>query len=70
MQENHQSDNMSIRGIDPTYGHIGATGTLVWADPATDVACVLLTNRTLASGWTAERPRQAMFSNAVVAALC
>lgn len=52
-----------------TFGHAGATGTMVWADPATDVACVLLTNRTLASGWTTERPRQAMFSNAVMAAL-
>ena len=52
-----------------TYGHLGATGTMVWADPAQDVACVLLTNRTLVSGWTRERPRQALFSNAVMAAL-
>ena len=52
-----------------TYGHLGATGTMVWADPAQDVACVLLTNRTLVSGWTQERPRQALFSNAVMAAL-
>ena len=52
-----------------TYGHAGATGTMVWADPATDVACVLLTNRTLVSGWTTERRRQSMFSNAVVASL-
>ena len=41
---------------------------MVWADPPTDVTCVLLTNRTLVSGWSIERPRQAMFSNAVVAA--
>jgi beta-lactamase class C len=52
-----------------TYGHLGATGTMVWADPAQDVACVLLTNRTLVSGWTQERPRQALFSNAVMAAV-
>jgi beta-lactamase class C len=52
-----------------TYGHRGATGTMVWADPETDAVCILLTNRTLVSGWTSERPRQAMFSNAVVAAL-
>ncbi len=51
-----------------TYGHAGATGTMVWADPERDVACVLLTNRALASGWTTERPRQALFSNAVMAA--
>ena len=51
------------------YGHLGATGTMAWADPATDVVCILLTNRTLVSGWTSERPRQALFSNAVVAAV-
>lgn len=52
-----------------TYSHTGATGTMVWADPAVDVACILLTNRTLVSGWTTERPRQALFSNAVMAAV-
>jgi beta-lactamase class C len=52
-----------------TYSHLGATGTMVWADPRTEVACVLLTNRTLASGWPAERPRQSLFSNAVMAAV-
>lgn len=52
-----------------TFGHAGATGTMVWADPELDVACVLLTNRTLVSGWTSERPRQALFSNAVMAAV-
>jgi beta-lactamase class C len=53
-----------------TYGHLGATGTMVWADPQADVTCVLLTNRTLASGWTStERPRQALFSNVVMASL-
>jgi CubicO group peptidase (beta-lactamase class C family) len=51
-----------------TFGHAGATGTMVWADPQTEIACVLLTNRTLASGWTTERPRQTLFSNAVMAA--
>jgi beta-lactamase class C len=51
-----------------TYGHAGATGTMVWADPRVDVACVLLTNRALVSGWTSEQPRQARFSNAVMAA--
>jgi beta-lactamase class C len=53
-----------------TYSHLGSTGTMAWADPATDIVCILLTNRTLASGWTGtdERPRQALFSNAVMAA--
>ncbi len=51
-----------------TFGHSGSTGTMVWADPETDIVCVLLTNRTLASGWTTKRPRQAHFSNAVMAA--
>jgi CubicO group peptidase (beta-lactamase class C family) len=52
-----------------TFGHIGATGTMVWADPRYDVACVLLTNRAMVSGWTSERPRRALFTNAVMAAL-
>jgi CubicO group peptidase (beta-lactamase class C family) len=52
-----------------TFSHIGSNGTLVWADPSADVACVLLTNRNLWSGWIADRPRQALFSNAVMAAV-
>jgi CubicO group peptidase (beta-lactamase class C family) len=28
-----------------TFGHAGATGTMVWADPETQVLCVILTNR-------------------------
>ena len=52
-----------------TFSHSGATGTMVWGCPLTGVSCVLLTNQTLVSGWTSERPRQAMFSNAVMAAL-
>jgi CubicO group peptidase (beta-lactamase class C family) len=27
------------------FGHAGATGTMVWADPETQVICVILTNR-------------------------
>ena len=52
-----------------TYGHVGASGTMVWGDPATDVTVVLLTNQALASGWMVERPRQALFSAAVCASL-
>lgn len=50
------------------FGHGGSTGTMTWADPTTDTVCVLLTNRATASGWTSERPRLVLFSNAVVAA--
>jgi CubicO group peptidase (beta-lactamase class C family) len=28
-----------------SFGHVGATGTLAWADPETQVLCVILTNR-------------------------
>lgn len=28
-----------------TYGHVGATGTVVWADPDRDLLCVILTTR-------------------------
>lgn len=51
------------------YGHSGGTGTMAWGDPATDVTVVLLTNRARVAGWTTERPRQALFSNAVSASL-
>ena len=28
-----------------TFGHAGATGTMAWADPETQLLCVILTNR-------------------------
>jgi beta-lactamase class C len=49
------------------YGHLGSMGTMAWGDPKFDVTCVLLTNRGLACGWTEERHRQSLFSNAVIA---
>jgi len=53
-----------------TFSHSGSAGSLLWADPATDVICVLIANRTLESGWTTnEMPRQALFSNAVAASV-
>ncbi|MAG35638.1 MAG: hypothetical protein CL878_05255 [Dehalococcoidia bacterium] len=52
-----------------TFSHIGVTGTLAWGDPVTGVVCILLTNRMQTSGWTSERPRRALFSNAVTAAM-
>jgi beta-lactamase class C len=33
-----------------TFGHAGATGTVAWADPATDVTCVILTDRLVQNG--------------------
>ncbi len=62
----HPTGDLTSAG---TWSHTGATGTLVWSDPVVDVQVVLLTNRTLGSGWTRERPRQAMFSNAVMSAV-
>jgi CubicO group peptidase (beta-lactamase class C family) len=32
-------------GSDRTFGHVGATGTVAWADPQTDLLCVILTTR-------------------------
>ena len=29
---------------DQTFGHTGSTGTLCWADPASDTICVVLTS--------------------------
>jgi len=52
-----------------TFGHGGASGTYVWADPTEDLVCVLLTNRASRTGWSDKRPRQALFANAVMAAL-
>jgi beta-lactamase class C len=51
-----------------TYSHSGATGTVTWADPATDIACVLPTNRAQRSGWHTDELRMARFANAVMAA--
>jgi CubicO group peptidase (beta-lactamase class C family) len=47
-----------------TFGHIGASGTLYWADPATHLGCVLLTNQPRRHWYLFER-----YSNAVAAAL-
>jgi CubicO group peptidase (beta-lactamase class C family) len=34
-------------GSDRTFGHVGATGTVAWADPEKDLLCVILTTRAL-----------------------
>jgi CubicO group peptidase (beta-lactamase class C family) len=57
MLRNHNRQGLTPRGLgfsigtvagspgcsERTFGHSGATGTLVWADPATDTICVVLT---------------------------
>jgi CubicO group peptidase (beta-lactamase class C family) len=51
-----------------TYFHGGASGTFVWADPATEVTVAVFTNRA-SRGWPTDRPHLALFANAVTAAL-
>ncbi len=46
-----------------TFGHVGATGTVAWADPVSDVTCVILTNEMVDDGALLKR-----VSNAVAAA--
>lgn len=57
MLSNHNPDGLTPRGLgfnigraagsrgcsEKTFGHSGATGTLAWADPATDTICIVLT---------------------------
>jgi len=47
-----------------TFGHVGATGTLYWADPETHLACVLLTNQPRQSWFLRQR-----YSNAVASSV-
>ena len=46
-----------------TFGHVGATGTVAWADPVSDVTCVILTNEMVEEGALLKR-----VSNAVAGA--
>jgi len=48
-----------------TFGHWGATGTVVWADPQTSLTCVVLTNQP----FDGIARLLGMFSNAVVGSL-
>lgn len=49
---------------DATFGHEGATGTVVWADPETGTTCVLFTNDPRGAG-----PLRPRVSNAVAAGI-
>lgn len=58
MVRNHNGPGITPRGLgfnigaaagspgcsERTFGHTGSTGTLVWADPATETVCVVLTS--------------------------
>lgn len=56
MIQNHNAEGLRPRGLafdvgkrvgppasEATFGHTGSTGTLCWADPASDTTCVVLT---------------------------
>ena len=57
MVKNHNPERFAPRGLgfaagsksgspgcsEKTFGHSGSSGTLAWADPATDTVCVVLT---------------------------
>jgi beta-lactamase class C len=51
-----------------TFCHFGAAGTLLWADPAADLALAVFGNRAVANMWSFILSRWARLSNAVVAA--
>ncbi len=57
------SDNVSELASAKTFGHLGFTGTAMWADPATGILFIVLTNRTYPrmsrNGWHRDnyRPR-------------
>ena len=54
-----------------TFGHTGSSGSMLWADPALDLVCVMIGTRSADSGWVdGPVPRRVLFSNAVVAAVC
>lgn len=50
-----------------TFGHSGVAGTFAWADPARDLVCVMLANRTLYNLWN--ESRWSRFSTALIAAV-
>ncbi len=52
-----------------TFAHFGQSGTLLWADPESGIACAILANRDLYTGWSVNPARWARLSNAIVAAV-
>ena len=78
MVRNHNREGSKPRGLgfaigssaggqgcsENTFGHSGSTGTLAWADPATDTVCVVLTTLP----WRAVTPHPARVASDRVAA--
>lgn len=52
-----------------TFAHLGQSGCLLWADPTTGLACAILANRDIYTGWTINPARWARLSNAIVAGI-
>lgn len=52
-----------------TIAHVGQSGTLLWGDPGSGIACAILANRDLYTGWSVAPARWARLSNAIVAAI-
>lgn len=52
-----------------TIAHVGQSGTLLWADPTTGIACAVLANRDLYTWWSVTPARWARLCNAIVAAV-
>ena len=79
MVKNHNPPGLAPRGLgwnvgssagskgcsDKTFGHTGSTGTLVWADPASQTLCVVLTS--LPARAVQPHPRE-LAANAIAAA--
>jgi CubicO group peptidase (beta-lactamase class C family) len=63
----HNSGALTSRA---TFGHTGSSGSMLWADPARDLICVMIGTRSAESGWADGLvPRRALFSDAVAAAV-
>jgi CubicO group peptidase (beta-lactamase class C family) len=52
-----------------TFGHLGSSGTLAWADPSSGLVCVVLTNQVIMTDPVRRLASFCRFSNAVYAAL-
>jgi CubicO group peptidase (beta-lactamase class C family) len=79
MVTNHNPPGLTPRGLamnvgpaagspgcsERTFGHTGSTGTIAWADPATQTICVVLTS--LPAGATKPHPRDLAAANVATA---
>ena len=45
LRDSHFGDYFGDLGSSATFGHVGSTGTVAWADPARQLICVLLSTR-------------------------